>query len=100
VTAGRCGPLTRRPASEHRAPPLTTGPFAPANVADLFDMLIVHEYPTTGQAPTAISLIRSFAAYGKPVLLGKTFVLSDDAQTQSEFLTHARTRRHAQAGPS
>ena len=69
--------------------PVTSGPFSPANIADLLDMLIVHEYPTTGQAQAAVSLIRSFAADGKPVLLGETFQLSDDAQTQQAFLTGA-----------
>jgi hypothetical protein len=69
--------------------PVTAGPFAPANIADLLDMLIVHEYPTTGQAPAAVSLIRSFASSPKPVLLGETFILSDDALTQAAFLTGA-----------
>jgi hypothetical protein len=69
--------------------PLTGGPFAPANIADLLDMLIVHEYPTTGQAPAAVSMIKSFAASHKPVLLGETFMLSDDAATQDAFLTGA-----------
>jgi hypothetical protein len=69
--------------------PSSTGPFAPANIADLLDMLTVHEYPTTGQAPTAISLIRTFASTHKPVLLGETFMLSDDAATQNAFLTGA-----------
>ncbi len=67
--------------------PETTGPFAPANIASLLDMLTVHEYPTTGQAPAAISLIRSFAAWHKPVLIGETFMLDDDAATQDAFLT-------------
>jgi hypothetical protein len=69
--------------------PATTGPFAPANVADLLDMLVVHEYPTTGHALSAISLIRAFAAFHKPVLLGETFMLADDATTQDTFLTGA-----------
>jgi hypothetical protein len=69
--------------------PFTSGPFAPANVADLLDMLVVHEYPTTGQAPAATSLIRSFAASDKPLLLGETFMLSDDAATQGVFLNGA-----------
>jgi hypothetical protein len=69
--------------------PVTGGPFAPANIAGLLDMLIVHEYPTTGQAPAALSLIRSFAASHKPVLVGETFMLDDDAATQGAFLTGA-----------
>ncbi len=69
--------------------PLTNGPFAPNNIADLLDMLTVHDYPTTGQAPQAIDLIHSFAAYHEPVLLGETSLLSDDAATQGAFLTGA-----------
>jgi hypothetical protein len=69
--------------------PDTVGPFAPSNIAGLLDMLVVHEYPTTGQAPAAISLIRSFADYRKPVLLGETFMLDDDLATQYAFLTGA-----------
>ena len=69
--------------------PLTGGPFAPANIADLLDMLVVHEYPTTGQTPQAIALIHSFAAFHEPVLLGETSLLSDNAATQGAFLTRA-----------
>jgi hypothetical protein len=72
--------------------PFTSGPFAPANIAGLLDLLIVHEYPTAGQAPAAVSLLRSFAAFHKPVLLGETFILADDASdasTQNAFLTGA-----------
>ena len=69
--------------------PDTAGPFAPSNIAGLLNMLVVHEYPTTGHAPAAISLIRSFADYRKPVLLGETFVLNDDLATQYAFLTGA-----------
>ena len=46
----RCAPKIDRPVSIGLLP-LTSGPFAPANVADLLDMLIVHEYPSSGQAP-------------------------------------------------
>ena len=69
--------------------PNTSGPFAPANVAGLLDMLVVHEYPSTGQAKAAISVIRSFAAFHKPVLLGETLLLDDDGPTQAAFLTGA-----------
>jgi hypothetical protein len=69
--------------------PTTTGPFAPGNIADLLDMLVVHDYPKTGQAPAAISLVRSFAATHRPVLLGETFILHDNAATQAQFLTGA-----------
>ena len=66
--------------------PVTGGPFAPSNIADLLDMLVVHEYPTTGQAPRAIAMVRSFAGCHKPVLIGETFLLEDDAATQHAFL--------------
>jgi hypothetical protein len=69
--------------------PDTTGPFSPANIGDLLDLLTVHEYPRTGQAAAAISLIRSFASAHKPVLLGETSMLMDDALTQGRFLTGA-----------
>jgi hypothetical protein len=69
--------------------PDTAGPFSPANIGDLLDMLTVHEYPTTGQAGAAISVIRSFAGARKPVLLGETSMLMDDALTQGRFLTAA-----------
>jgi hypothetical protein len=69
--------------------PVATGPFAPANIADLLDMVTIHEYPTTGQAPAAIAMIRTFAATHKPVLLGETFTLFDDLSTQRAFLTGA-----------
>jgi hypothetical protein len=69
--------------------PLSTGPFAPANVAGQLDMLVVHEYPKTGQASAAVSLIRAYAGYRKPVLLGETFMMADDAATQGAFLSAA-----------
>jgi hypothetical protein len=69
--------------------PNTAGPFGPANIAGLLDMLVVHEYPTTGQASAAIAVIRAFAASHKPVLLGETFMLDDDLATQGAFLAGA-----------
>jgi len=69
--------------------PLTTGPFSPANIAGLLDMLIVHEYPTAGHAPAAIAVIRAFASFAKPLLLGETFLLLDDTVTQESFLAGA-----------
>jgi hypothetical protein len=69
--------------------PNTTGPFAPRHLADLLDMMVVHEYPVTGQAGSAVSLIRSFAECHKPVLLGETFMLNDDGPTQHAFLQGA-----------
>jgi hypothetical protein len=69
--------------------PKITGPFSPANVADLLDLLTVHEYPTTGNAQAAVTVIRSFAAHHRPLLLGETAMLDDDAATQHTFLTDA-----------
>ncbi|HSO99042.1 MAG TPA: hypothetical protein VLP43_08820 [Solirubrobacteraceae bacterium] len=67
--------------------PLTAGPFAPANIARDLDLLTVHVYPTSGQASDATSLIRSFAMYRKPLLLGETFMMLCDPNTLKTFLT-------------
>jgi hypothetical protein len=69
--------------------PVLHDAFVPANVADLLDMLVVHEYPHQGQAAAAIALVRGFAAFHKPVLLGETFMIQDDAATQRAFLLGA-----------
>ncbi len=62
------------------------GPFQPANVADLLDLLVLHEYPTAGRAEESIALVRHFASLGKPAVLGETFMLSSDEATQRTFL--------------
>jgi hypothetical protein len=67
--------------------PKMTGPFSPRNIADQLDVLTVHEYPSTGGSAAATAVVRSFATYGKPVLLGETFILDDDAPTEYAFLT-------------
>jgi hypothetical protein len=67
--------------------PSTSGPFSPGNLGGLLDLLSIHEYPATGQAPAAAAMVRAFAATGKPVALGETFILNDDAATQRAFLT-------------
>jgi hypothetical protein len=69
--------------------PLTSGPFAPANVAPLLDMLVIHEYPTTGETSQALSIVQDFSSFHLPVLLGETFMLDDDAATQQAFLTQS-----------
>ncbi|MGZ4244312.1 MAG: hypothetical protein ACXVSE_08480 [Solirubrobacteraceae bacterium] len=69
--------------------PSAGGGFAPGNVADLLDMLVVHQYPRTGQAAEAVAPIRYFASFGKPVLLGETFPLVSDLPTQRAFLMGA-----------
>ena len=70
--------------------PYTRGPFAPANVADLLDLLTVHQYPRQDKADASVELMREFAAAGKPVILGETFQLRGGPATQEEFLLAAR----------
>ncbi len=62
--------------------------FVPANVADLLDMLVVHEYPE-GKAAHSVGVVRGFAAFNKPVLLGETSDLLSDESTQRAFLLGA-----------
>jgi hypothetical protein len=69
--------------------PLTSGSFGPTNVADLLDLLIVHNYPRQDEAEASVDLVRQFAAAGKPVILGETFQLRGGAATQEKFLTAA-----------
>jgi hypothetical protein len=69
--------------------PFLHGPFAPANLADLLDMLVVHAYPQHGSATADIELIRRCAAFDEPVLIGETFPLFCDKSTQREFLLGA-----------
>jgi len=66
--------------------PTLAGAFAPGNIVPYLDLLTVHDYPQTGQAAAAVALVNAFAAYGKPVLLGETFLLMDDGPTQQQFL--------------
>jgi hypothetical protein len=66
------------------------GPFGPANIADLLDVLLVHEYPEDGTANEAISLVRDFAAHGKPVILGETAPLLGTPDTWCAFLSGSR----------
>jgi Cellulase (glycosyl hydrolase family 5) len=70
--------------------PYTSGSFGPANVADLLDLLTLHEYPRPNEAEASVDLVRQFAAAGKPVILGETFQLPGDPATQEEFLNAAR----------
>ena len=69
--------------------PSLHGAFAPANVADLLDMLVVHAYPQQGKAAASLAVVRGFAAFKKPVLLGETFLLLCDESTQRAFLLAA-----------
>jgi hypothetical protein len=66
--------------------PWTTGPFAPSNLADLLDVVVFHDYPATGRAAESIELARHFASFGKPTLLGETFMLYADDATQRAYL--------------
>jgi hypothetical protein len=66
------------------------GPFGGANVADLLDVLLVHEYPEDGREGEAISRVREFAASGKPVILGETAPLYSTAKTWRSFLRGSR----------
>jgi hypothetical protein len=65
-------------------------PFDPSNVASELDLVTVHEYPFEGQAERSIELMRHFASYDKPVLLGETFELLAGPETQRDFLVGSR----------
>jgi len=69
--------------------PFLAGAFGPGNLADLLDILTVHEYPHTGEAQRSIDLVHGFARHGRPVLLGETALLWDDLPTQEAFLVGA-----------
>jgi hypothetical protein len=68
--------------------PFPQAAFVPANIADLLDMLVVHEYPR-GKAAESVGVVRGFAALNKPVLLGETSHLLSDEPTQRAFLLGA-----------
>ena len=70
--------------------PSRTGPFGPANVSDLLDVLVVHQYPDEGRAAEAISVVCEFAAQGKPVILGETAPLLATPATWQGFLRGSR----------
>jgi hypothetical protein len=77
-----------RPVTIGLLPTLNDG-FVPENVADLLDMLVVHEYPQQGHADASIAVVRRFAYANKPVLLGETFPLRCDAAGLRRFLLGA-----------
>ena len=66
------------------------GPFAGSNVADLLDVLLVHEYPEEGRAGDAIARVGDFAASRKPVILGETAPLLGTTETWRSFLKGSR----------
>jgi len=69
--------------------PLLHDGFAPNNVADLLDMLVVHEYPQSGKAASSVAAVKGFASLKKPVLLGETYDLCCDTSTERTFLLGA-----------
>jgi hypothetical protein len=72
--------------------PITDPSFAlaPVNVADLLDVLAMHDYPSSGETAQAISVARDFAAPGKPVIIGETLILKNSAEEQREWLLGIR----------
>jgi hypothetical protein len=69
--------------------PIRDWAFDPANVADLLDLVTLHEYPRAGGAAGSTALIRYFARQGRPLLLGETFAF--DRSTHETVLLAART---------
>jgi hypothetical protein len=70
--------------------PALQGPFGPANVGRLLDVLLVHLYPHTGHEASSLLIAGSFAAQRKPVILGETAILHDNRATQASFLLRSR----------
>jgi hypothetical protein len=62
--------------------------FDPRHVADLLDLVTVHQYPAAGEADEARAVVRYFARHGKPLLLGETFAM--DRVTEETFLLTSR----------
>jgi hypothetical protein len=72
--------------------PITDPSFAlaPVNVADLLDVLALHDYPSRGETAQAVDVARDFAAAGKPVIIGETLILNNSAEEQREWLLGIR----------
>ena len=70
--------------------PFVKGPFGAANLQDLLDVLVLHDYPRAGKAASSVRVARAFARYGKPVVLGETAMVLCDEATQRRFLLDAR----------
>ena len=70
--------------------PHLDGPFGPSNVADLLDVLLVHEYPVSGDADWSVTVVHRFAREGVPVVLGETAPIWCDLGTQETFLRGVR----------
>ena len=67
--------------------PLADNPFGYDNLADVVDVLVVHEYPENGRAGPSVDVLRRVARHDRPVLLGETFSL--DPETYERFLDGA-----------
>jgi hypothetical protein len=70
--------------------PDVSGPLGAANVANVLDVLLVHEYPEEGKAKEAVDVVRSFAAHGKPVIVGETAPLMGGPRSWRSFLCGSR----------
>jgi hypothetical protein len=70
--------------------PVPYGAFGPENVSGLLSLLVVHSYPVEGHLGEALAVIRDFAAQGRPVLLGETFMLSCSQATWERFMLDSR----------
>jgi len=66
------------------------GPFGGANIADLLDVLLVHEYPQPEREEESIARVQDFAASGKPVIVGETAPLLATAESWESFLSGSR----------
>jgi hypothetical protein len=63
--------------------------FIPANVADQLDMLALHQYPVDDAPAAALDVVRTYASFRKPVLLGETYPLWCGCTTEQTFLKRA-----------
>jgi hypothetical protein len=69
--------------------PLRDWPFDPRNIADLVDVVVLHEYPADGELAKSIDLVRYFGSHRRPLILGETFKLLCDRTTFEEFLVES-----------
>ena len=66
--------------------PLRDWPFDPRNIADLLDVVVLHEYPVDGELAESVGRVRYFASHRRPLILGETFMLSSDLAAFEQFL--------------
>jgi hypothetical protein len=66
--------------------PLRDWPFDPRNIADLLDVVVLHEYPVDGELAESVGRVRYFASHRRPLILGETFMLSCDRAAFEQFL--------------